>query len=73
MAAGLVHRVKHFSEMMENVLPTDLITTVPNHWSATKRASLRAAMESTGLRCLGVVSQHMAVGMGYYMRRAAEF
>lgn len=56
MAAGLVHRVKHFSEMMENVAPTDLITTVPNHWPATKRASLRAAMESTGLRCLGVVS-----------------
>lgn len=54
---------------MENVLPTETITTVPNHWRSSKKSAMRAAVESTGLRCLGVISQHMAVGIGYYMRR----
>ena len=42
---------------MDNVIPKDVITTVPAHWCAEKRAAMRAAIESTGLVSLGVVSQ----------------
>jgi len=41
---------------MDNVVPKDVITTVPGHWSSEKRAALRAAVESTGLVSLGLVS-----------------
>ena len=58
---------------MDNVVPKDVITTVPGNWQAEKRAAMRSAIESTGLVSMGVVSQHMSVGVGYYMRRVGEF
>lgn len=73
MCAGMANKIKEFAESMENVAPKDVITTVPGHWNAEKRASMRAAIESTGLVSLGVVSQHMSVATGYYIRRVGEF
>lgn len=52
----MANKVKEFSEAMDNVIPKDVITTVPAHWCAEKRAAMRAAIESTGLVSLGVVS-----------------
>ncbi|CAL6095920.1 Hsp88-like_protein [Hexamita inflata] len=72
MVAAMVCKVKQFAEAMD-IVPKDILTTVPGRWNAHKRAAMRAAVESTGLQSLGVVNQHMAVGMGYYMRRVAEF
>lgn len=69
----MAHKVKQFAESMENVIPKDVITAVPGHWSAEKRAAMRAAVESTGLVSLGVVSQHIAAGVGYYIRRVGTF
>lgn len=69
----MANKVKEFAETMDNVIPKDVITTVPAHWCAEKRAAMRAAIESTGLVSLGVVSQHIAAGVGYYIRRIGTF
>lgn len=56
MCAAMVNKVKSFAELMDNVVPKDVITTVPGDWKAEKRAAMRAAIESTGLVSMGIVS-----------------
>lgn len=73
MAAAMVNRVKHYATMMDNVNPADVVCVVPPRWPAYKRKAMLAAVESSGLKSLGIVNQNTAVGLGYYMRRINEF
>lgn len=71
--SAMVSKVVGFANTMDNVDIKDFVASVPGNWPYEKRASLKAACEAAGLKCLGVVTQHMAVGMAYYMKRIQEF
>ncbi|KAH0575393.1 Hsp88-like protein [Spironucleus salmonicida] len=73
LAAAMFCQVKKYAESMDSVMPYDFLLTVPGYWSTEKKMKMKAAAQSTGLNCLGIVTQHSAVGIGYYMRRVQEF
>lgn len=56
MVAALASKMKEYSELTEGVNPSDFIAVVPAHWSFEKRKSLKAAIESSGLNCLGITT-----------------
>lgn len=70
IAAEMRHFATNGGEYDE---PTEVCVAVPGNWSAYKCHHMRAAVEGAGMKCNGLIPQHTAVGVGYYMKRVREF
>ncbi|TNJ30043.1 putative Heat-shock protein [Giardia muris] len=73
MATAILSKVKDFANHMENISLNEVVAGYPGNWAFEKRASLKACCEALDLKCTGVVSQHMAAAVNYYIKRNAEF
>lgn len=73
MTTAILGKVRDFANSMDNVSLSDFVVGCPGNWDHSKRAALRASCEALGLMCNGVVTQHMAAAVTYYVKRNAEF
>lgn len=73
MTTAILGKVRDFANSMDNVSLSDFVVGCPGNWNHSKRAALRASCEALGLTCNGVVTQHMAAAVTYYVKRNAEF
>lgn len=73
MTTAILGKVRDFANSMDNVSLSDFVVGCPGNWDHSKRAALRASCEALGLTCNGVVTQHMAAAVTYYVKRNAEF
>lgn len=73
MTTAILGKVRDFANSMDNVSLSDFVVGCPGNWNHSKRTALRASCEALGLTCNGVVTQHMAAAVTYYVKRNADF